>query len=239
MARYHLGLSKHLFIHIPKTAGMAIRNTRALRRKLVFADAYFHKSRAYTAGLEAAMAGRKEPGYKHARLIDVHADVRARLQPVAVIRNPYARVYSRFTFASKYAERAGDEVDYSAAAFARFLETRQEFIGRPYYWHRAIAGWYNQADYVRDEGGTVACDILRQEHLQADIDAYFGPTPLPDRNRSGLSAAHYRDVYTPETRAIVAEIYADDIETFGFAFEGPATKLTRFGAPRGRSVKAL
>ncbi|MEM9349598.1 MAG: sulfotransferase family 2 domain-containing protein [Pseudomonadota bacterium] len=229
MARYHLGLSKHLYIHIPKTAGMAVRNSREMRRKVVFADPYFHKSKAYVAELTRVMEEHgNDPGYKHARLIDVHPSVRAKLQPVAVIRNPFARTFSRFTFGQKYQEKRGEEVDYSPAAFAEFLEQRHEYLGRPYFWHRPIAGWYNQADYVRDESGEVVCDILRQEHLGDDIKRYFGVTDLPLRNRSGKKAAHYREVYTPETRDIVAEIYADDIETFGFDFEGPATRLTYF-----------
>ncbi|MEM9436052.1 MAG: hypothetical protein AAGA15_03355 [Pseudomonadota bacterium] len=229
MARYHLGIAKHLYVHIPKTAGMAVRNSRAMRRKVVFADPYFHKSKEYVAELTRVMeeAGH-DPGYKHARLIDVHPTVRARLQPVAVIRNPFARTFSRFTFDQKYVERGGGAVDYSPGAFEKFLEQRHEYLGRPYYWHRAITGWYNQADYVRDESGNVVCHILRQEHLGADIERYFGVSDLPQRNLSGRKAAHYREVYTPEARDLVAELYADDIETFGFDFEGPATRLTYF-----------
>ncbi|QXT40199.1 hypothetical protein [Gymnodinialimonas ceratoperidinii] len=38
IARYHLGIVKHLFIHIPKNGGLSLRNSRAMRRKMVLAD---------------------------------------------------------------------------------------------------------------------------------------------------------------------------------------------------------
>lgn len=46
IARYHLGIARHLFIHIPKNGGMTIRNSRAMRRQIVLPDPYFHKSRS-------------------------------------------------------------------------------------------------------------------------------------------------------------------------------------------------
>jgi hypothetical protein len=230
MARYHLRLARHLFIHIPKNAGMAVRNSPQMRRKVIFADPYFHVSRAYTRELVEVMTAEGfHHGAQHARLIDVHPAVRARLQPVAVIRNPYARVWSRFTFQMKYEEREGGDVDYSPAAFEAFLEERHIFAGRPYFWHRAISGWYPQTDYVIDESGALACHILRQEHLAEEIGRYFGVTDLPQRNRSGRTAPHYRDVYSDAAKRIVAEHYKADIELFGFDFEGPAQRNYHFG----------
>ena len=225
MARYHLGIARHLFIHIPKNAGMAVRNSPQMRRKVIFADPYFHVSRAYTRELvEVMTASGHHHGAQHARLIDIHPNVRARLQPVAVIRNPYARVWSRFTFQTKYVERAGQPVDYSAAAFEAFLEQRHTYAGRPYFWHRAIAGWYPQTDYVTDESGALACHILRQEYLSEDIERYFGVNDLPQRNLSGRTAPRYTEVYSDAAKRIVAEIYAKDIELFGFDFTGPAQR---------------
>ena len=108
IARYYLGIAKHLFIHIPKNGGMTIRNSRAMRRRVVFADPFFHKSPDYTRALAQAMheAGMHH-GNQHARLIDVHPDVRQRLRAVAIVRNPWARTYSRFLYGMQGKERRG------------------------------------------------------------------------------------------------------------------------------------
>jgi len=80
-------------------------------------------------------------------------------------------------------------------------------------------------DYVTDEDGNLQCDVLRTESLNADITKYFGFDPkLQRRNVSNIKNVDYRDVYTPETKKIVADWYGEDIEFFGFTFEGPATK---------------
>lgn len=227
--RYYSGDAKHLFIHIPKNAGMAIRNSREMRRRVIFADPYFHISRDYTRRLYSTMAaGGHHHGAQHARLIDIHPKVRSQLQPVAIIRNPWKRTVSRFTFQFKYQERAGEKVDYSAASFERFLEERFEFSGREFFWHRAIKGWFSQMDYIRDEKGAVAADVIRQEHLGAEISAYFGVDSLPQRNLSGVGAPHFSSFYTEKTRQIIADWYQDEIDYFGFDFDSSATRNYHF-----------
>jgi len=231
--RYKLGLSKHLFVHIPKNAGMAVRNSRQMRRRVVVADPHFHVSPDYTRRLHETMdkAGFHH-GDQHARLIDIRADLRRNLQAVAVVRNPWRRVMSRFTFQFKYKEREGEAVDYSPAAFEAFLEERHEFGGREFFWHRAIAGWFPQMDYIRDEDGNVPVHLLRQEFLADELNRYFGITDLPVRNKSGRKAPPPEAIYTPETIQIVADWYKDDIEHFGFDFDTPAQRGCHYPLPR-------
>jgi hypothetical protein len=224
-----LGIAKHLFIHIPKNGGLTIRNSRDMRRRIVLADPYFHKSRAYTQALAEAMAeAGMHHGNQHARLIDVHPSVRARLQAVAFIRNPWSRTYSRFSYRMRGREKRGEPFDYSAQAFEAFLDERHVYGGKPYFWHRASAGWYPQVDYVRNEAGEIACDILRLEHLGDDVQAYFGVGNLKQYNRSKRTAPRYTEVYTERQIQTVADWYAEDIETFGFEFEGGATRNVFF-----------
>lgn len=232
IARYHLGIAKHLFIHIPKNGGLSLRSSRAMRRKMVSADPYFHKSKAYTQALAEEMANQGfHHGNQHARLIDIRADVRARLTAFAIVRNPWSRTYSRFTFGMQ----RDAAPDYSPAAFQRFLEQRHEWGGRPYFWHRAVTGWYPQVDYVTDEDGHLAADILRLEHLEDDLRAYLGVTLERRANRSGHGAPKYTEIYTDQTRQIVADWYAKDIETFGFDFIGGARRNALFGNESDRA----
>ena len=84
----------------------------------------------------------------------------------------------------------------------------------------------NQIDYLTNQRDRILVDFVgRFERLQEDLTAVFseiGLEPglvedqLPHRNRS--HHGHYRDFYTPETAAIVAERFAKDIEYFDYEF---------------------
>ncbi|MDN3721441.1 hypothetical protein QW131_25355 [Roseibium salinum] len=93
-ARLGLGPKKHLFVHIPKNGGMALRDAPGLQGKLVLANRRRLKSRAYADGLMNYMRSRGlHPGYEHARLRDIDRSVRAGTVPFAVVRNPWARTF--------------------------------------------------------------------------------------------------------------------------------------------------
>jgi hypothetical protein len=165
------------------------------------------------------------PGYEHARLRDVDLSVRKATRAFAIVRNPWSRTVSRFKFALQTRAYAGAKPDFSVSEFEAFLEERHQWAHEPYFWHRAVAGWYPQQDYVLDEQGNIAADILRQEHLSAEMQTYLGfESELKRRNISTTSRANYRDLYTDRTIGIVADWYAADIDRFGFDFDTPATR---------------
>jgi len=225
-ARLGLAPKNHLFIHIPKNGGMAIREAPQLQGRLVIANRRRLRSKAYADGLKNHMGGMgRNPGYEHARLRDVDLSVRKATQAFAIVRNPWSRTVSRFKFALQTRAHSGTRPDFSEAEFEAFLEERHKWAGEPYFWHRAVSGWYAQKDYVVDERGEIAVDILRQERLSAEMQTYLVfKSELKKRNASTSSRAHYRDVYTDRTIQIVADWYAEDIELFGFDFDTPASK---------------
>jgi len=226
---WRLGLAKWMFIHIPKNAGVAIAKHPELANSMVRADPYFHVSRDYTRDLARVMAEQGEHhGFQHARWRDIREDVRTRLQPVAIVRNPWARVVSRYRFAQTAVDHSKASADYAAQSFEAFLEERHEYGNRPYYWHRAIRGWYPQADYVTDEAGALKADILRQEGLGDEATRYFNlkNPPRPRNVSTRDKGARYQDYYTDTTIQIVADWYAKDIEMFGFDFDTAATRNT-------------
>lgn len=228
------GRAEYLFIHIPKNAGVSIRQTPQLRGRIVAAERLFLRDRTYVRDLlETMRANGEHHGIQHARLRDVRPAIRSRLKPFAVVRNPWARVVSRFTFAEKAREQYPDQSNYAAHSFEAFLEERHTWGGRPFYWHRAIRGWYPQVDYVVDEAGEIAADLLRLEHLDVEAPRYFGLSePLPRRNRSGARRQSYMDYYDARTIQIVADWYRSDIERFGFDFDTGAIRNTLYAQPR-------
>jgi hypothetical protein len=235
---YHLGLARYLFIHIPKNAGVAVKEVPSLRSHIIGADPYFHVSRAYTREVAATMRVRAEHhGFQHARLRDIHPRVRARLQPVAVIRNPWSRTLSRFRFGQTAVEQGKASTGYLAKSFEAFLEERNQYGGLPYYWHRAVRGWYPQRDYVTDESDKIAVHLFRFEHLNDEATRYFGLSePLRKRNVSTVMPQDWRIFYNERTIQIVADWYQRDIDTFGFDFDSSARNLTYFPAADTRDV---
>jgi hypothetical protein len=227
MLAVYSGSARYLFIHIPKNAGVSMRKAPQLRWKMVGVHKAFLKDRAYLDALLLAMgAAGQHHGIAHARLRDVKPDILRRLQPVAILRNPWARVVSRFRFAQLIEEQGSRYASVSTSSFEAFLETRHEDGNRPYFWHRAVRGWYPQRDYVVDASGRIAVDLLRQEHLTEETSAYFGlSSPIRPRNvtRQGQSV-DWQSFYTPQTIQAVADWYAADIDTFGFDFDGAATR---------------
>jgi hypothetical protein len=82
---------------------------------------------------------------------------------------------------------------------------------------------FNQADYLTDDGGSIAVDFIgRFENIAADTGHVFaelgmGSTRLPNINRSHHS--HYSRWYNAKSRQLVATRFARDIELFNYRFE--------------------
>jgi hypothetical protein len=225
-----LGRAQYLFIHIPKNAGVGLRKMPALSWKLVAAYPGFHKSRAYTRAVAEEMASAGEHhGFLHARWRDLDPRVTSRLRTVAIVRNPWARTVSRYNFGRLAVEQGKMPNSWMPDSFEAFLEQRHVDGNRPYFWHRAVRGWYPQIDYVTDEMGQVRSDILRFEHLKVEVPQYFNvPDPAAPRNVTLNAKGDWRDHYTDKTRQIIADWYAEDIDHFGFDFDTPATRNTTF-----------
>lgn len=205
---------KPLFIHIPKTGGMSIRH--GLKGRVILASKP-NLPTEYAAKVKQAMDDIGEHhGYEHARWRDVREQVRETHPALAIVRNPWARTVSRYTFAVVTGHPSG------RLSFREFLNERHRYADRPYFWHRGIYGWYQQKCYVQDATGALQADCLRLE--SDDVQAYFGLSgPLRRRNVSNRGE-DYRYFYGPDEHAIVSEWYAEDIEFFGFCFDGPATR---------------
>lgn len=221
-------VNKKIFVHIPKNAGMTIRHSPFLKDKILVNNASTHKSREYTQELLDTMAMTGDHhGIEHARWKDLKSDYTEHFGAFAVIRNPWDRVVSRYFFAKKVieVERKVDASYADVSCFEAFLEERHKWGKQPFMWHRAIRGWYPALDHVSDNSGNVKCDILRFEHLNEDLMAYFKiPQMSRARNVTALNKGTYMDMYNEKTKQIVADWYAKDIEQWGYEFESGPTQ---------------
>ena len=233
---YFIGRADFLFVHIPKNAGVAVKKSPMLQRRLVATEPWFYRSGEYYRKLLATMkADNQHHGIHHARLRDVHSRVRAKLQPVAVIRNPWARVVSRYRFAldTVYGDDASGQ--NPPPSFEEFLEQRHQYGGKQFYWHRAVHGWYPQHDYVVGDTGEIEAHLLRHEHLEQEMQQYFGfRQEVRPRNVTHGKSSPYQEYYDTRTIQIVADWYSKDIEVFGFEFDRTATKNFFFAERKSR-----
>jgi Sulfotransferase family len=88
----------------------------------------------------------------------------------------------------------------------------------------------NQIDYLTNRRDRILVDFVgRFERLSEDLTMAFSEIglepslvedklPHKNRNKKRLARGHYRNFYTPETAAIVAERFAKDIDYFGYEF---------------------
>jgi len=205
--RYDPRRARFHFIHIPKNAGHSVRDALYLQPDISLSRPY------------------------HYRYVDIADQVGRRLKFFAVVRNPWSRTASRYIFGRQNAAAwpADDprRVFIAKATFADFVRERRdlpipEHPGRP--WMGPLSSWFNQLEWLHDESGVVVCDCLRMERLEDDLAAYLRRRIKIRRRNVTREEYDYRTMYTDQLVEIVADLFRDDIEHFGFDFEGPATR---------------
>ena len=183
---------KRLFIHIPKNGGTSVQKEMTTL------------------------------SFGHDRWRDVPRDIRYIHQSFAVIRNPFARVVSRYVMGIPTSNTNDHGTTWNT--FEEFLETRYVWTDKQ--WYDPIRSWNTQYDYVCDENDVVRCDILRLEFIDDELSPYLNlNTPYIVRENVGEYTRNYQDYYNNEqTIQIVADWYEQDIDYWGFDFDTSATK---------------
>jgi len=225
-----------LFIHIPKNAGRTIHRSKEIKQKILVNSSESIKP-DHLKKMKKVMEKYGEhvgSGMQHARWRDIKPNITSTHIAFAIIRNPWSKVVSRYTFNQSVIERKNKHTKgYKSQTFEEFIEDRHVWGNIPYYWHRAIRNWYPQKDHVVDENGHLQCDILRLEFFDEEVVKYLELKSVPEkRNVSNgkivknkiVNQKSYKDFYTEKTIQIIGDWYNEDIEFFGFDFDTPATK---------------
>ncbi len=136
----------------------------------------------------------------------------------AFVRNPYGRAVSLF----KYLKRV--ESLPASTTFRIFCAYLQEKAFEPVGLHNqdGLSMMNPQVAWLTDENGALLPDFVSKvidadagyEKIVDELGLTDAPSKLPLENQSpDPSVSGY---YTDETRAIVAEAYRQDFETFGY-----------------------
>lgn len=200
---------KCLFVHIPKTAGTSIEAALGM-----------HGAQD-DVGVRPIAGTREDPDrlfgghLQHLTFREIQdrlpADRIEEYFKFTVVRNPWDRLVSEYAWISR-----GD-----GRAWARGpVGTFEEFV-RSRDYERVHRHGLSQVAFLVGRDGHVGPDeVYRYEGLQDAWTEIRGrlriDVPLP--RRMSANHADYRELYTPETRAIVAEVYAEDIRVLGYDF---------------------
>jgi hypothetical protein len=199
--------AKYHFIHIPKNGGNSVRAALKRRRDVSTTTPF------------------------HYRYVDIADKVGRDLRFFCIVRNPWSRTASRFTFAKQNAnswpENDSRRIYISKATFADYVKDQKKFDipehpNQP--WMGPMNSWFNQLEWIRDEENNVVCDCLRLEFLDYDINRYFGDSIQLPRKNVTKEEYDYRHMYSDDLADAVAQTFCEDIDYFGFSFEGAATR---------------
>lgn len=180
-----------VFIHIPKTGGTSIVS--------IFGEAF---QKHNTAREVIDIIGRK-------RWDEVYK--------FSVVRNPWDRAHSYYKFRVKLNQQ---KMRTRPISFKDYVACTYGEPKDPFYYYRA-KNFMPQVDWLKDEHGVIDMDrIIRFENLQEgfrEVAEELGiPSELPHINKT--KETNYRDFYDDETRRIIGEWHAEDIEYFGYEF---------------------
>jgi len=207
---------RYIFVHIPKTGGTSLAaalETRAMAGDLLIGDTpKARRRRRRLADLPAR--GRL---WKHSGLADIDGVLApgeiGQMFVFTLVRNPWDRTLSYYAWAREQrfdhpAIRAAKRLDFSG-----FVE--DPGVGESL--RRSPA-----RSYVTDASGTERCDaFVRLEYLEADLapvwDHLGFRLDVPRFNASKRKRG-YRSYYDAATRQRVAELHAEDIARFGYAW---------------------
>lgn len=144
------------------------------------------------------------------------------------VRNPWARMHSWYAMIERRRERANAGDEFVRARLAGNAFWQAVIDGYPDFESFVLQGTDEierlgrpQLDYLR-HGSRYADFIGRLEHFETDLRTAFRQAGIPDppalEHRNAGPSGDYRDRYTPIMRDKIGEVFAADVEHFGYAF---------------------
>lgn len=196
--------NKCIFIHQRKVAGLAIMAAFGIARtnpdKNIFNDGFLSPRQSKLWHEKA----RDFPDYF----------------VFTAVRNPWDRFISAWKYCLTTRERSLNDVLQNPPELGKNKQEDHDYrhLIRP------------QVDSIRETSGNFITDyIIRFEALQEGFDEVCDLIGRPRARLLILNATNHRpyaSYYDAETRGIVAEMFKDDIESFGYTFENTVSPVS-------------
>ena len=206
---------RFIFLHIPKTAGTAI--TSWLSRFTEWNDIELGGT-AYGEAMQEVY-GKRFRLHKHSPSWQVRKvighEVWNAYYKFAVVRNPFDRLVSAYEFYRCW--------DHPGVASVKAMPSFDEFLGSDYFARDRLnpsRATGSQAGFLGLGQGFEIDRVCRFEHLAQDLSAVAEELglPAPDLTVSNESQrAPLETYYTDERQRLVADLYAEDFDAFGYA----------------------
>ncbi len=204
-------LHKCIFVHIPKTGGTSIEDViwpdKSARTA---ADLWRgtidkHRNKYQTGGLQHLLARQIRE--------EVGSEVFAAYYKFAMVRNPWDKAVSQFVFMDGREDLRQQLGMKKGNSFKKYISLLPK---RPH------VQWAPQIDFTHDADGKQLVDYVGRfesfsetvHHALAAIGMSADSIPHAKRG----SRKPYQEYYDAESMEMLAEVYADDIATFGYAF---------------------
>jgi hypothetical protein len=210
---------KCVFVHIPKTAGSSIE--QVLYPRLSHGGAVI--SEISDTNLFAGWNKEHKFWMHHAtmqQINDLYEKDVSEYFKFAFVRNPYERAISDWKFL-----RGKSNKRWRSKTFLKYLNREGYFeriLSNSNDESTRIDHTYPQYNFIYDDNGKCLVDFIGKfENLQQDFDTICDKIGIPRQqlpHENKTKHKHYTEYYDDETRSIVAEKYAKDIEYFGYEF---------------------
>ena len=175
---------------------------------------FVHVPKSGGTSIGTWLGGTQFIGHPTLETLKEHAEDRDQFT-FAVVRNPWDRAVSGWHYLFHKPDKETifqTYIDKGTPTFEEFV-TSLETVRTDDVW---FTGATPQCAWFRS-GIDAVLNFHNLENEFGAVQRGLGDLrPLPHLNAS--SHKHYRTYFTPETRAIIADLFEEDIRTFGFTF---------------------
>lgn len=195
---------KHIFIHIPKNAGTSI--THWLVDEL---DGIETSGPVYSIPEEQKEKYKLHQNEKH-RTLSQYPNYED-YYSWAIVKNPFDRFVSMYHWTQRFKKRYRNITweDWLKISVSDKREEAFEFFRN------------SQCQFISDYSGEEISKIIRFENLQEGLKEIANkldiPLILPHENKS--TRKPYQEYYDKKSIDVVANLFADDIEYFGYTYD--------------------
>jgi len=135
----------------------------------------------------------------------------------AFVRNPWDKLVSWHCYTKQCCKRKDVHYCEKDYGFGEWIRS-----GCPHHWTVEQGNPLTQLDWISHDGERVVEFVGRFENIECDFavvcERIGSDAELKMKNRNHSLRSNYRDYYTRETRDLVADMFREDIEAFGYEF---------------------